>query len=642
MQFKHPEILYFLFLLLIPILVHLFQLRRFKKEFFTNVRFLKEISIQTRKSSQIKKWLLLATRLLLLAAVVMAFAQPFFPAKDSKSSTNELFIVLDNSYSMQAKGQKGPLLKRAIEDLLEHVPEEQQFSLITNTETFWNTDIKSIRRELQNLPYSALPFQPESVLAKIKSQPNHANKDVVFVTDGHGLKSKQLSGIDKNWNTMFVVPTVEQANNVSIDSVFIGQSTDSFYEINIQLKSYGEDKKEFPLALYSKDKLVAKTIFSMESKEKTVKFNIAKEEFNGYATITDNSLTYDNTLYFSISKPQKINVVSIGNDEKSGYLSRIYTADEFNFINYPIAGLDYNQIENQDVIILNELAEIPEALQTTLKTFFNKGGNVILIPATESSVQENNKFLNNFGKIQLLNAQANEKLITKIAFNNPVFQSVFEKQVTNFQYPKTKTSFGIRSSYPPILSYEDQSTFLTCVQNDLSTLYVFAAPINKENSNFQNSPLIVPAFYNMAQSVQKTGISSMHIGSNNTIMVNSALNQDDILNIKGKEENFIPVQQILDNKVKLTCTDKPQFAGNYGVYNGTSNLKNISFNYDRTESKLSQPTESLFDGYQQKESISAVFDTLQFERTNSAIWKWFVILALLLMITEILIQKFVR
>ncbi|MFN3968968.1 BatA domain-containing protein, partial [Flavobacterium sp.] len=43
MQFKHPEILYFLFLLVIPILVHLFQLRRFKKEYFTNVQFLKEL-----------------------------------------------------------------------------------------------------------------------------------------------------------------------------------------------------------------------------------------------------------------------------------------------------------------------------------------------------------------------------------------------------------------------------------------------------------------------------------------------------------------------------------------------------------------------------------------------------------------------
>jgi hypothetical protein len=41
MQFKYPEILWGLLLLLIPILIHLFQLRRFKKTLFTNVKFLK-------------------------------------------------------------------------------------------------------------------------------------------------------------------------------------------------------------------------------------------------------------------------------------------------------------------------------------------------------------------------------------------------------------------------------------------------------------------------------------------------------------------------------------------------------------------------------------------------------------------------
>ena len=107
MQFKHPEILYFLLLLVIPLLVHLFQLRRFKKEYFTNVKLLKELQIQTRKSSKIKKWLLLATRLLLLACLIIAFAQPFFNAKDTTNKGNELNILLDKSFSMQAKGAKG-------------------------------------------------------------------------------------------------------------------------------------------------------------------------------------------------------------------------------------------------------------------------------------------------------------------------------------------------------------------------------------------------------------------------------------------------------------------------------------------------------------------------------------------------------
>ncbi|WP_309597403.1 BatA domain-containing protein [Flavobacterium davisii] len=90
MQFKHPEILYFLFLLIIPVIVHLFQLRKFKKEYFTNVRFLKELIIQTRKSSKIKKYLLLATRLLLLATLILAFAQPFLKQQTKQVKTMNL------------------------------------------------------------------------------------------------------------------------------------------------------------------------------------------------------------------------------------------------------------------------------------------------------------------------------------------------------------------------------------------------------------------------------------------------------------------------------------------------------------------------------------------------------------------------
>ena len=52
MQFKNPAILYFLALLIIPILVHLFQLQKFVKIPFSNVAFLQKLVQQTRKSSR--------------------------------------------------------------------------------------------------------------------------------------------------------------------------------------------------------------------------------------------------------------------------------------------------------------------------------------------------------------------------------------------------------------------------------------------------------------------------------------------------------------------------------------------------------------------------------------------------------------
>ena len=95
MLFKNPEILYFLFLLIIPVIIHLFQLQRFEKIAFTNVKLLKEIKQQTRKSSQLKKLLLLLTRLLLLASLIIAFAQPYLKKKNTLQH-KETYIYLDN------------------------------------------------------------------------------------------------------------------------------------------------------------------------------------------------------------------------------------------------------------------------------------------------------------------------------------------------------------------------------------------------------------------------------------------------------------------------------------------------------------------------------------------------------------------
>ncbi|MES2574947.1 MAG: BatA and WFA domain-containing protein [Bacteroidota bacterium] len=642
MQFKHPEILYFLFLLVIPILVHLFQLRRFKKEYFTNVRFLKELSIQTRKSSKIKKWLLLATRLLLLTFIIIAFAQPFFKAKDTKNSSNEMYIVLDNSFSMQAKGQKGELLKRAVQELLQNTPENQTFSLITNSETFWNTDIKSIRTELQNLKYSALPFQLESAMAKIKSRKSAFNKDVVIITDAVGLESKQVKSVDSDFNTYFIIPEAEQKNNASIDSVFIHQTLDDFYEIGLKLSAFGEKDKELPVALYNQNKLIAKTLTKFETKNKTIYFTIPKKDFHGYVSITDNGLEYDNNLYFSISKPKKNNIISIGTPEKSSFLSRIYTNDEFNFNNFAIETLDYNALEKQNTIVLNELDEIPQALQTTLKSFVEKGGNLVLIPSAKTSLTNINPFLKIFGNIQFKFLENKEKLVTKINFNHPLFSGVFENKINNFQYPKTKTSFAIAGSNPAVLYYEDQTAFLTSISNPISSVYIFTAPINGENSNFQQSPLIVPVFYKMGINSQNNGVNALTIGNNNPFFIDATVSKDEILKVQNDIETFIPVQQMLNDKVKLTFNDYPEQAGNFGIYNQKERLQNISFNYNRTESDLDQANVDALSDYKTIDSIGTVFDTLQTDRTDNQIWKWFVIFALLFLLTEMAIIRFVK
>jgi hypothetical protein len=642
MQFKNPEILYFLFLLIVPILVHLFQLRRFKKEYFTNVRFLKEISIQTRKSASIKKWLLLACRLLLLTCIIIAFAQPYFLAEDSKNVKNELYIILDNSFSMQAKGKKGELLKRAVQDVLENTPEGTPFTLLTNDAVYWNTDSKEIKNALLNLNYSSLPFQLDSQIAKIRAHKSAFNKDIVIVSDVLGLEQNQLKSIDEKDQLFFIVPKAEQKNNIAVDSVYIKNSLENFYEIDVVLSRHGDNSNAIPIAVYNESKLIAKTIVNFESNKKTAAFTIPKKEFHGYVSITDNDLPYDNQYYFTISKNKKPKVLSIGAIAKSEFLSRIYTPTEFDFHAVPLTSLDYNSIDSQDVIVVNELEIIPQALQTTLKSFVSNGGNLIFIPSTLTSIENANPFLKQFGSLQFQQKDDFEKLLTEIHFNHPLFNAVFESKVKNFQYPITKSSFVMTKSAAVALENEDQTAFLSSLPNPLSTVYVFSAALNTVNSNFQQSPLIVPTFYNMAMNSQNAAVTALSIGNTNPFIVAATLSKDAVLEVKNNKEQFIPLQQVVNNKVKMVFNDYPEQAGNFEIYNQNQKVENISFNYIRTESARGSANEKLLADYTVVDSISTVFDTLHSSRTDNQMWKWFAIFALLFLVTETAIIRFMK
>ena len=101
------------------------------------------------------------------------------------------------------------------------------------------------------------------------------------------------------------------------------------------------------------------------------------------------------------------------------------------------------------------------------------------------------------------------------------------------------------------------------------------------------------------------------------------------MNIKNEFENFIPTQKLLNNKVKISCNEYPEDAGNFGIYKKEKLLKNVSFNYNRTESDLNSISENLLTDYKVVDNIETVFNTLQTNRTDNEIWKWFVIFTLL-------------
>lgn len=640
MQFKNPEILWALLLLLIPIFIHLFQLRRFQKVAFTNVKFLKNVKLQTRKSSQIKKWLTLLTRLLLLAFLVIAFAQPFTSNSDTFNAKNETVIYLDNSFSMQAKGNNGSLLNEAIQDILRSYDDTDELTIYTNDETFRNSTLKSMSNDLIKLNHSTEQLSYKSAYLKGKqyfSNDKSSVKNLILVSDFQQKDAPLEFENDSSVSLKLVQPKAVYTNNISIDSVYISKYNNDTIEIGVDLSNSGSSTNNVSVALNNDAVLVAKTVVDIDDKAFTT-FTIPNNTaFNGELIIEDASLQYDNKFYFNINKNDKIRVLSV-NEASDTFLQKLYTNDEFIYSSFDLKSLDYSKLEDQNLIILNELKTIPNALASALKSFQNDGGSICVITSEKANQNTYNQLLINLSLPKLVSLSESENRITTINYDHPLISDVFYNRVSNFQYPKVNSHYKTSRNSNAVFSYDNGDAFL--IGNNKT--YVFTAAINTKNSNFKKSPLIVPALYNMGKKSLEIPKLYYSIGDENVIDIDIQLSQDDILNLENKIEKVIPLQQTFSKKVSLTTTDFPKKAGILDVTNKNEVLKKLSFNQRRDESTLTYYNLNSNSDYTIDSSLSSAIETVKSNASINALWKWFVIFALVFLIIEMLLLKYLK
>ena len=637
MQFKYPEILWGLFLLLIPILIHLFQLRRFKKTPFTNVKFLKQVISESRKSSTLKKWLLLLARLGLLAALVIAFAQPFI-ANESALREKETVFYLDDSFSMNGQVENGNLFKNTIQEFIKAIPKNQRFALFTNNQVFKDVEIKDIQNDLLNLNATSEQLSVAEIVLKGNTYfSNEAGiqKKIVLISDFQ----KRMGAIQKvdsisNVNITYIKPSNTKIINTSIDSIFIGDRTNETIELIAQL-STNSDEQTIPISLFNKEVLIAKTAAKFDnSKKAEVRFTVnANDVILGKVALTDTGLDYDNQFYFNLDKKSKIKVLVISNTS-ADFLNRIYSNDEFALTISTLEQLNYSAIDNQDLIIFNEIIKIPNSLITAIKSFSTNGGSYVLIPAVDGDLNSYNE-LAITNNSRYVNAVVQDMAISTIKTEHPLFANVFDKKVTDFQYPTVNEFFKITSKAPNAIEFQNKEPFLIGTNN----AYFFAASINSDNSNFKNSPLIVPTFYNMGINSLKLPPLYASLGNQVEIELPITLQQDDVIKIANEKNEFIPQQRVLPKKVQINFIENPKEAGIYRIMHNDSTIRHISFNDNRNESEL------LYSQIPEEKNNSSLSDFFMESQKNNAInefWKWFAILALAFVLIETLLQRFLK
>jgi len=645
MQFKNPEIFYLFFLLIIPIIIHLFQLQKFVKTPFTNVAFLQQLQQQTRKSSRIKKWLILATRLLLFSAILFAFSQPYFSNKEATTKHHN-FIYLDNSLSTNAIGEKGNLLQIAAQEIINSSSESNLYSLQTNTNFYKNISKEELKQKLLEVKNTSKSLDFKTLNLKIKennkTKTNTLHKHI-YISDFQNTNTTKFTNVTPSLTTIQLTPSIK--NNISVDSVYVNSKNGTSISIYVVVRNQGVSKKNIPIAIYNKSKLINKQSFSIEKdSNQTIEFKLQNQtSFQGKVTVTFNdTYSFDNSFFFTLKKKKKLNILSIGND--LDFLKKIYTKNEFNFSYSSLQNINYNTLENQNLILLSELENIPKTVSNRLLKFMRNGGNIVVIPNSKFQLNSYNNFLKTINIDKIESIQNDTLKITNINFNHPLLQNVFVKKITNFQYPTVNSYLNIKtnSSGSKILSFENNQPFIKEFPVFNGSLFLVTSALNRKNSNFINSPLIVPIFYNFAKVSFKPSNIFYRLNSENTIDIETELKKDDVISIANGKTQFIPLQRKYQKKVRLVTNTRPDKNGFYYILNNKDTLETIAFNNPKTESNLSFMDVNTLKNNTVSNSIPSFFKELNKKNEVHWLWKWFLALAIVSLLLEILILKFYK
>src|SRR6188768_1627879 len=229
MTFLYPSFLWALAALSIPVIIHLFNFRRTTKVYFSNTRFLKQVKEATSAKRKLKHYLILASRLLFLFFLVMAFCQPVIPAKEQLGSDRNIILYLDNSQSMSAQMKdKVRGLDAAISfsrSIVELFPPDTRYKLLTNDFSPFSNTFKTkteILDLLAQIRLSPVTRTIAEIQNRIRQDQGNELPNIFWISDLQKSTVGQVTTLSDSLFRLHLVPIgFDELSNVFVDSAFL-------------------------------------------------------------------------------------------------------------------------------------------------------------------------------------------------------------------------------------------------------------------------------------------------------------------------------------------------------------------------------------------------------------------------------------
>ena len=669
MQFLYPSILWVLLALAIPIIIHLFHFRRFKKVYFTNVKFLKEIKEEKSARNKLRNLLVLLSRLAALACLIFGFAQPFISKdKTAKTGKNYVSIFIDNSNSMMASSEDVPLLdkaKRKAEEIVKAYNVGDQFQIMSHE--LKGSQQRWISQENTIAAIEAIVVSPEvnklsNVLFKQKQTvPKEGNHILYYLSDFQ----KSITDLDLEIDTTQEVNLLPfqavKESNVTIDSAWFESVVPSINQNNklyVRLKNHSPERKEdVRLSIEHNGQTRPEgTVNIPASSSLTDTINLLVTEAGWQRMkikIDDYPIQFDDDYYINFNIKEKVSVMAIHEQTANRYMTALFKGlNQFDLEAVGASNIQYDKLKQTDLVILSDLRKISSGLSSELNSYLTNGGNVLVFPGPDSDLKSYNDLFSKLNANSMQEWVKEDMNVYKINTSEFVFNNVYSSTGSNLKLPVTTGHYRF-SNYSArggedLLEYRNGQDYISKYKVEKGKLYVCAAPLDKKYNDLTiNAEVFVPLLYKVSFSANQDDKLAYTIGKDNfTETKNVSTGSEVIYKITGEEE-FIPGQNNQGNTSLLTFNNMIQKAGFYDVTLKEEVVKGLAFNYDRIESNLES-----FNGQELKstygEAANILDNTMNADLGNiikekdqgTTLWRWFLILALIFLAIETLLLRF--
>ncbi len=678
MNFLFPTFLIGLAAIAIPIIIHLFNFRKYKKVYFTNVQFLKELKQESDSKSKLKEWLILAMRILAIACLVFAFAQPFIPGKTKViQGEKAISIYIDNSFSMESTNKKGTLLENAKQHATEIVNTfnaSDKFQLLTND--FEGKHQRFISKEefieqLNDVKISSATKPMNDVLKRQQDflqNSSSKNKRIFLLSDFQKNTSAiNKSDIDTCIIVNFIPIASSEVSNVYIDSVWFETPVQQFETQQIIhatiINKSNKDIENGSLKLYINDAQVSLASFNVSAgnkKDVSISFTVKMKGINkGVLKIEDYPITYDDNFYFSFNAQTTICALVINGKETKtagNFRSLIQNDSLFIYKENSEASIDYSAFANTNIILLNELSSLTSGLTSELQKFINNGGSVVIFPNKKADLITYNTAFQILQLPQITKLDTANTKTQSINFEQGLYEGVFDKVDQRMDLPKVFEHFEFtkttNSNSQSLVLLQNGQFLVSLNQLGNGKVYLFSIPSDESCSNLLKHALFVPTLIKMSILSLKPSPIYYKTAINEAIVLNTTSNfSDKPLHIikDDKKVDIIPEHRLLNNATTLFTQNQITEAGQYGVEENNVLIKDLAFNFDRKESDMNFMTKEDLQKQIDENGLKNIFiiepnektltNALQEFNDGKKLWKLFLILALVFLASEILIIR---